>query len=166
MNVFTLKIRVFTRKCDIFPPKYGVSCDKIPTFSNTVCNKILTLPSLVTPSLVTLHPLFQRERRIIWMHTEAVDHLARYRLCFFLMSTLPHRCSSLCTEPVYQLLICRFMDMSVQHISQRRSIRPTSELAVIAENRIVHQHDFTLIVMDFRIVLDPHKPWSVKILVL
>ena len=110
MNVFTLKIRVFTRKCDIFPPKYGVSCDKIPTFSNTVCNKILTLPSLVTPSLVTLHPLFQRQRRVIRIHAEAVDHLARHRLRCFLMGTFPHRSSGLCAEPIHQHLIFRLMD--------------------------------------------------------
>lgn len=82
------------------------------------------------------------------------------------MGTFPHRCSSLYAEPVHQLLICRFMDVSVRYICQRRSIRPTPELAVIAENRIVHQHDLALVVMDFRVILDPYKPGSIKILVL
>ena len=111
-------------------------------------------------------PLFQCQRRVIRIHAEAVNHLTRYRLYFFLMSTFPHRCSCLCAEPVHQLLIFRFMNMSVQHISQRCSICPTPELAVIAENRIVHQHDLALVVMDFRVILDPYKPGSIKILVL
>ena len=115
--------------------------------------------------LVTFHPLFQRQRRVIRIHTEAVDHLARYWLRFLLMSTLSHCCFGFCTEPVHQHLIFRLVDMPVQHISQRCAFRITPELAVIAENRVVHQHDFALVIMDFCIVLDPQKSRGVKILV-
>lgn len=115
--------------------------------------------------LVTLYPFFQRQRRIVRIHAETVDHLAGYRLWFFLMRTLSHSSSSLYAEPVHQLLILSLMDMPVQHVSQWCSIRPASELAVITENRIMHQNDFALVVMDFRVILDPYKPGSVKILV-
>ena len=113
----------------------------------------------------TLYPLFQRQWRVIRIHAEAVDHLARHRLRCFLMGTLPHRGSGLCAEPIHQHLIFRLVDMPMQHVGQRCSICPTPKLAVIAEHRIVHQHDFSLIVMDLRIIPDPLKPGYVKIFV-
>ena len=118
-----------------------------------------------TPLLITLHPLFQRQRRVIRIHAETVDHLAWHRQSFFLMGSLSPHISGFRAKSVHQLLIWRFMDVPMQHVGQRCSICPTPKLAVIAEYRIVHQHYFSLIVMDLRIILDSLKLGYVKLLV-
>ena len=56
----------------------------------------------VAPSLITLHPLFQRQRRVIRIHAEAVDHLAWHWLRCFLMDTFSQRGSGLFAKPVHQ----------------------------------------------------------------
>ena len=114
--------------------------------------------------LVALHPLLQSQRCIVGVHTKAVDYLAWHRSGFILMGALSHGCFCFPDESIQQFLIPRLMDVPMQHIGQRCAICPSTELTVVAENRVVHQNNFSLVVMNFRIVLDPLKSGGIKVL--
>jgi hypothetical protein len=64
-------------------------------------------------SLITLHPLFQRQRRVIRIHAEAVDHVAWHWLRCLMIDTFSQRGSGFSAKPVHQFLTCCLSTISM-----------------------------------------------------
>ena len=112
--------------------------------------------------LIHLDPLIECQRRIIREHTETIDHVARNRLWFVHISRFYECLPRAVYKFIDEQLIVRIMHMSVKHITFRFSLVIKAVLPIVTEDGIMAQYNLPLIVMHFRIRLDPAKARRVK----
>ena len=117
------------------------------------------------PSSLTCDPLIQRKRHIVGIHTKTIDHVAGD------LSRCPVRtyrgsfpCDRL--KPLQEPLILRVMHMAIKHVYFGIPIFIHTVLAIVAHDGIMAEDHLSLIVLQFLIGLDPHKPTCVIVFVL
>ena len=120
-----------------------------------VTSRLQDCSHYLTASRRLIHdPLVKCQRRVIGIHAEAVDHPAG-EVVLGAVRAPAHLLSRQRLSLLHKALVPGVVDMAVEHICARLAIFRPQVLAVVAQDRIVAEDHFALVVVQLRIGADP-----------